>query len=60
MAREKRDSIVEPFLEKLPERTQADIITLFTFAPSEIQERTKVFKDFMLNKEFEEPSPSML
>ena len=30
--------MVEPYLRKLPERTQADIITLFTFAPSELSE----------------------
>ena len=30
--REQRDGMVEPHLEQLPERTQADIVTLFTFA----------------------------
>ena len=57
---EKRDAMVEPHLEQLPERTQADIINLFTFAPSELQQTGKTFREFLLNSEFEDPSPSML
>lgn len=57
---EKRDSMIEPHLEQLPERTQADIISLFAFAPSELQQTPKTFKQFLLNAEFEDPSPSML
>ena len=60
MPREKRDGMVEPYLEQLPERTQADIVTLFTFAPSELQQPAKTLKEFLLNTEFEDPSPSML
>jgi hypothetical protein len=60
MPREQRDGMVEPHLEQLPERTQADIVTLFTFAPSETQHTPKTFREFMLNSEFEAPSPSML
>ncbi|HEX4146611.1 MAG TPA: hypothetical protein VHY91_24125 [Pirellulales bacterium] len=60
MRPEKRDAMVEPHLEKLPERTQADIISLFTFAPSELQQTPKTLRQFMLNTEFEDPSPSML
>jgi|ERR1700733_14495352 hypothetical protein len=60
MAREKRDGMVEPYLTQLPERTQADIVTLLTFAPSELKETPKTLREFMLNTEFEEPSPSML
>jgi len=65
MAYAKRDAMVEPHLEKLPERTQADIMNLFTFAPSElalseIEQRPKNIRDFMMNAEFEHPSPSML
>src|ERR1700737_3130414 len=55
MPREKRDGMVEPYLEQLPERTQADIVTLFTFAPSELQQRGKTLKEFLLNTEFEDP-----
>ena len=33
--------MVEPYLEQLPERTQADIMNLFTFAPSELQQTPK-------------------
>jgi hypothetical protein len=60
MRREKRDGMVEPFLEQLPERTQADIVTLFTFAPSELQQPAKIMRELLLNTEFEDPSPSML
>jgi len=57
---EKRDAIVEPFLDQLPEETQQDIISLFTFAPSEIILNKKPTREFMLNMEFDEPSLSML
>lgn len=57
---EKRDAMVEPFLEQLPERIQADIVNLFTFAPSELQQTPKTLREFLLNTEFEDPSPSML
>jgi hypothetical protein len=60
LAHEKRDAMVDPHLEQLPERTQADIMTLFTFAPSELQHTPKTSREFLLNTEFEEPSPSML
>jgi len=60
MPTEKRDAMVEPYLEKLPERTQADIMNLFTFAPSELQQTPKTFREFLMNTEFEDPSPSML
>jgi hypothetical protein len=36
LAGEKRDAMVEPLLEKLPERTQADIISLWSFANSRL------------------------
>jgi len=52
--------MVEPHLEQLPERTQADIISLFTFAPSELQQTPKLSRGFLMNREFEEPSPSLL
>jgi stress-induced morphogen len=57
---ENRDAMVEPHLEQLPERTQADIMNLFTFAPSELRQSPKSYKEFMKNTEFEDPSPSML
>ena len=60
LAPEKRDAMVEPHLEKLPEQTQADIISLFTFAPSELQQTPQTLRQFLLNTEFEDPSPSML
>ncbi|HEU5116359.1 MAG TPA: hypothetical protein VFT74_06730 [Isosphaeraceae bacterium] len=57
---EKRDELVEPHLEQLPEHTQADIMTLFTFAPSELQQPPGSFREYMQNIEFDDPSPSML
>ena len=60
MPRDKRDAMVEAVLDKLPEETQRDIVTLFTFAPSELQQAPKTLREFMLNTEFEDPSPSML
>ena len=60
LSAEKRDAMVEPLLENLPERTQADILTLFTFAPSELEQPPKSFKEFLKNTEFDDPSPSML
>jgi hypothetical protein len=57
---EQRDALVEPYLAKLPERTKADIISLFTFAPSELQMTPNTIREFLLNREFEDPSPSML
>lgn len=60
LSTEKRDDMVEPHFEQLPERTQADIMTLFTFAPSELQQTPKTFRKFLMNAEFDDPSPSML
>ena len=57
---EQRDAIVEPHLEQLSDRTQADIMNLFTFAPSELQHTPTTFREFLLNTEFDDPSPSML
>ncbi len=55
-----RDAMVEPHLKDLPERIRVDIMSLFTFAPSELQEPSRAYREFLLNAEFEEPSPSIL
>ena len=55
-----RDKMVEPHLAKLDERTQADIVNLFTFAPSELQDSARTLRQFLLNTEFDHPSPSIL
>lgn len=60
MPRDKRDTLVEEQLVKLPPETQRDIVTLFTFAPSELSNAGRTFREFMLNREFDDPSPSML
>jgi hypothetical protein len=58
---EKRDELIEEYLAELPERTQADIISLFLFAPSELEELSpKTLRQHFSNNDFEEPSPSML
>jgi hypothetical protein len=57
---EDRDALVEPHLEQLPNRTQADITNLFSFAPSEIEQPQGSARAQLMNLEFEEPSPSML
>jgi hypothetical protein len=57
---EQRDAMVELRLGDLPERTQADIIDLFTFAPSVLIPSPRIRKEFMLNAEFDDPSPSIL
>jgi hypothetical protein len=60
MSREERDAMVEEQLAKLPPETQRDIVTLFTFAPSELTRTPTTFREFMQNSEFENPSPTML
>lgn len=57
---EARDAKVEPVLDTLPKETQADIITLFTFSPEEIQQGSTALREAHLNDEFEHPSPSRL
>ena len=58
--REERDAMVEKYLDQLPPEIQRDIVTLYTFAPSELKETPNTFREFMLNTEFDHPSPSML
>ena len=60
ISRDERDSRVEMFIDKLPPETQRDIVTLFTFAPSELLGMQNSFREFMQNSEFEDPSLSML
>ncbi len=60
LSREQRDAMVEPYLDQLPPETQRDITTLLTFAPSELERTPATFKAYMLNTEFDAPSPSML
>jgi len=60
LPREKRDAMVEEYLDKLPPETQRDIVTLFTFAPSELARTPTTFREFMLNTEFDDPRPTML
>ena len=57
---EERDAMVEPYLAKLPESIQSDIVNLFTFTPEEIADPNVAFRSFAMNAEFENPSPSFL
>jgi stress-induced morphogen len=60
MSREERDALVEEQLDKLPPEVQRDIVTLFTFAPSELTRTPQTFREFMQNTEFDNPNPTML
>lgn len=60
LSREKRDAMVEEQIDKLPLETQRDIVTLFVFAPFELTQTPKTFRECMLNAEFDDPSPTML
>ena len=60
MPRDKRDAMVEQHLDTLPPEIQRDIVTLFTFAPSDLLRTPTTFREYMLNTEFDDPSPSML
>ena len=60
MSREQRDSLVEKWLDQLPVETQQDIVTLFTFAPSELSGTPEHYRESLINFEFDDPSPSTL
>jgi stress-induced morphogen len=60
LSREKRDAMVEPVIETLPLEIQRDIVTLLTFAPSELNQTPETYREFLLSSEFEDPSPSIL
>jgi len=58
--REERDSIIECHIAKLPTDTQSDIVNLVLITPSELNAPSDTFREFMLNAEFDNPSPSLL
>jgi stress-induced morphogen len=60
LSREKRDEMVEHYLDTLPAETQRDIVTLLTFAPSELQRTPTTFRESMLNAEFDDAGPNVL
>jgi hypothetical protein len=57
---DERDAMVEKHLSALPKDTQADIMTLLTFAPEEIENPEINFRSYFLNREFDDPTPSQL
>ena len=60
LSRDERDGMVEKYIHQLPPETQQDIVTLFTFAPSDLGKTPASLKEYMFNVEFDDPSPSML
>jgi hypothetical protein len=60
MGREKRIDMVEVYLDQLPPEVQKDIVTLFMFAPTELDRTPTTFGEYMQNSEFSDPSPSPL
>jgi stress-induced morphogen len=60
LSREKRDEMVEKYLDELPPETQRDIVTLLTFEPSELKRKPTSYRENMLNAEFEDAGPPML
>lgn len=53
LSKSKRDEVVQPLLDQLPERTLADIMILLLLTPEETETSP-------MNVEFEHPSPSSL
>jgi stress-induced morphogen len=60
MSLDQRDSMIEPCLKRLPDRTYGDIIALYAFTPSEMLQTPQTFWEYTLNREFDDPSPSVL
>lgn len=58
MSTEERDSLVEEVLQSLPQETLADIISIITLTEEEATNST--LRPYLLNVEFEDPSPSSL
>jgi stress-induced morphogen len=59
-SREERDAVVEPYFDQLPDETQRDIVTLLTFAPSELAATGTNLRERLLDAEFQHPTPSKL
>jgi stress-induced morphogen len=60
LTRETRDAMVEKILDQLPPETQRDIVTLLTLAPSDLVLSPTTYREYLLNTEFNDPSPSIL
>ena len=54
---EDRDAMVERLLKQLPEEIQSDIMNLITVTPDELKNS---WRHSLRNREFDDPSPSML
>ena len=53
MNRSERDKMVLPLIQTLPDETQEDLTILLLLAPDEL-------KDSLMNREYENPSPSLV
>ena len=60
LSEDEREAWLDEHIKKLPEDIRADIITLLTFAPSEIVPKLKLTRQLVLNWEFEEVTSSEL
>jgi hypothetical protein len=52
-----REDMVLPLIQRLPKKTQEDILLLLTIAPSELKGKNR---HLLVNLEFEQPLPSRL
>lgn len=50
-----RIPMLDACLDKLPLETQSDLVVLFVFAPSDLQETWQTYRFCQSNKEFESP-----
>ncbi len=55
-----REKKIDQVLSQLPQEIQADIVSVFAFAPSELQDPDKYLREHYQNFDFENPRPSQL
>lgn len=60
MKMERRHDLIDPHLARLPEQTEADIMTVHALAPSELHPTPRTYRQYAANMEFDNPSPSTL
>jgi acid stress-induced BolA-like protein IbaG/YrbA len=60
LSQAKRDALVEKHIMKLPDDIRGDILSLFTFSPTEIAKSPAPVEVLLFNTEFENPRPSRL
>ena len=60
LPRDERDTLVKPYIARLSESSQSDVVNLVLLSPSEFDNPSNSFRKFLLSVEFEDPGPSML